>query len=131
MGVEEAMKVADEVAVQCRDPYKQTDAERAAITLAAEVRRLAGADKPKPPRRAAEIDVRVGANNWDDAVRELKWTVEHVEDHGPSCQSVSGGPSGNHIVTVYQDPTMTHERYFEELDKYLAAAEAARERGGT
>lgn len=99
--------------------------------LAAEVRRLAGADKPKPPRRAAEIDVRVGANNWDDAVRELKWTVEHVEDHGPSCQSVSGGPSGNHIVTVYQDPTMTHERYFEELDKYLAAAEAAREGRGT
>lgn len=129
MDVHDALDKADMIASGGK-PYGDT-AFRVIATLAAEVRRLAGADKPKPPRRAAEIDVRVGANNWDDAVRELKWTVEHVEDHGPSCQSVSGGPSGNHIVTVYQDPTMTHERYFEELDKYLAAAEAAREGRGT
>lgn len=42
MELEQALKVADQVAIQCRDPYKQTDAERAAITLAAEVRRLGG-----------------------------------------------------------------------------------------
>lgn len=146
MDVEQAMKDADNMGTGADDHaaiaervwagtrwhYPQIERMADLVrTLAAEVRRLAGADKPKPPRRAAEIDVRVGANNWDDAVRELKWTVEHVEDHGPSCQSVSGGPSGNHIVTVYQDPTMTHERYFEELDKYLAAAEAAREGRGT
>ena len=102
-------------------------------TLAAEVRRLQAenarlrpeAEKPSPPRRAVEIDLHVGANNWADAVRELVETAAHIEDHGPQCSSVAGSPSSNHIVTVYQDPTMTHERYFEALDRYLAAREAA------
>lgn len=83
------------------------------------------AEKPSPPRRAVEIDLHVGANNWADAVRELVETAAHIEDHGPQCSSVAGSPSSNHIVTVYQDPTMTHERYFEALDRYLAAREAA------
>lgn len=129
MSVDDAMQLAD----GAPDPRDFALWAEAATTLAAEVRRLQAenarlrpeAEKPSPPRRAVEIDVHVGANNWADAVRELVETAAHIEDHGPQCSSVAGSPSSNHIVTVYQDPTMTHERYFEMVDKYLATREAA------
>lgn len=73
------------------------------------------------PHRAFELDIHIGGDTWDEVIRDLKYLAEHVEDHGPTCSSVCGGPSGNHIVTVTRHPDMTHERYHEQNDAYLAS----------
>ncbi len=78
-------------------------------------------EKTKRPHRAFEITIRVGADTWEDAIAELLRMAYHIEEHGPNCNSVSGGYSTNHTVTILQNPQMTHDRYFEQLGAYLAA----------
>ena len=79
------------------------------------------------PRRRYTLTIEIGADTWDDVIHDLRHTARHVEDHGPACQSVMGGPSGGHIVTVLHNPEMTHDRYMAELETYLTASRAAKE----
>jgi hypothetical protein len=72
------------------------------------------------PQRAYTLSIEIGADTWDDVVRDLRELAGHVPDHGPTCASVSGSPSGGHIVTVKHRPDMTHDRYMAELEAYLA-----------
>lgn len=67
------------------------------------------------PRRAYELTLRVSADTWDDAVAEMRRVTEHVEEHGPGCNSISGSPSTGHIVAIEHRPEMTAGRYREEL----------------
>lgn len=71
------------------------------------------ADKPS---RAFELRIAVGGDTWDDIVRELRFLLPHVEAHGQACNSVSGSPSSNHLVTIVHRPEMTHERYMADLE---------------
>ena len=77
-------------------------------------------DLRQGPRRRWEVRITVGGDTWDDVKWQLRDLLPHIEDHGPECKSVSGSPSSNHVVYVLHDPEMTHERYHEELDRYLA-----------
>jgi len=78
-----------------------------------------------PPRRAFELTIKIGGDTWRDVLRDLLDTARHVEQHGPQCNSVSGGYSTNHIVDVRVDPDMTHDRYVDQLEAYLAEQLAA------
>lgn len=71
------------------------------------------------PKRAFEINIRIGADSWELVKEELERVVAHVIDHGPVCDSVSGGPGGGHVVEIFVTEGMTHERYHAELDAYL------------
>lgn len=75
--------------------------------------------EPQQPKRAFELRITIGADDWRTLVNELQDLVNHIEEHGTVCNSVSGGCSSNHIVAITQDPTMTNERYMVELHKYL------------
>lgn len=67
------------------------------------------------PRRAYELTLCISADTWDNAVAEMRRVVEHVEEHGPGCNSISGGSSTGHIVEIEHRPEMTAGRYREEL----------------
>lgn len=71
------------------------------------------------PHRAFELKITIGADEWPQVLRELAELVDHLEDHGPTCSSLSGGPSVGHIVDIKTDPTMTNEIYHERLIAYL------------
>lgn len=79
------------------------------------------------PKRRYTLTIEIGADTWDDVIDDLRHTSQHIEDHGPSCQSVMGGSCGGHIVTVLQNPEMTHEKYMAELDAYLHHRASAQE----
>lgn len=81
----------------------------------------------KRPRRAFELRLDVDGDTWEDVANQLESIVQHVVSHGPKCESVGGSPSSGHIVIVTQNPEMTHERYFEELDLYLASERRKRQ----
>jgi hypothetical protein len=74
-----------------------------------------------PPHRRFEVVLRIGADEWNGVLREVDWIRREIEEHGPTCTSVSGGPDSNHIVEIAERPEMTHDRYFEELETHLAA----------
>ena len=71
------------------------------------------------PHRRFELTIKVSADEWKYALADLKDLVDHVEEHGPNCASVMGGPVAGHIVSVVEDPDMTHDKYFEQLDLWL------------
>lgn len=67
--------------------------------------------------------IRVSGDTPEDVGRELDELARHIPDHLPQCNSVGGGVSSGHIVEVIEDPTMTKEKYFVELEKFLGARE--------
>lgn len=75
----------------------------------------------KPPRRKYELKVKIGADSWGDLTYELKYLLSHILDHGPQCNSVSGGSNTNHIVEISCNEEMTHDKYIKELNAYLEA----------
>ena len=74
-------------------------------------------EEPKP-KRCYDITVRVGADTWEDAARELERVALHVVDHGPECNQVSGGPDSGSWVHIDHNPEMTHDRYFEDVERF-------------
>ena len=81
----------------------------------------------KMPKRAFELELRVGGDSWDIVLNELQELVRHIRKNGQECSSVSGGYGSNHLVTITHDPSMTHDKYFEQLDQYIAARDAKKE----
>jgi hypothetical protein len=55
--------------------------------------------------------------------------LPHIEEHGQSCNSVSGGVSSYHSVDIQHRPEMTSERFHEELKAHIAETKN-QERGG-
>lgn len=83
------------------------------------------------PKRRFEVEIHVSGDIWADVIDTLRDLLPHIEEHGPSCDSVSGGPSRGHWVRVTERPEMTHERYHEQLDAYLDELRAERLRATT
>jgi hypothetical protein len=78
------------------------------------------------PKRSFELTVRISGDTWEDIIDEFRFLELHLSMHGASCQSVSGGLNRGHIVEIYHDPTMTHEKYIAEVEKFRTAVKAAR-----
>jgi len=75
------------------------------------------------PKRRFVLTIEIGADTWKDALRDLRDVVSALEGHVDDPRlfgSCMGSPSVGHIVEVHEDPTMTHERYVEDLEKYLS-----------
>ena len=73
----------------------------------------------RPPHRAVELTLRIGANDdraLADALRTFETQLARSELSG---SGVSGGPSFGWIYDIQRDPDMTPERYREELREYL------------
>lgn len=84
-------------------------------------------ETPERPHRAYTLSIEIGGDTWEDVMSDLRHIVSHLRDHGEKCSSVMGGPSCGHTIGVRIDPEMTHERYFEMLDTYLAEKNATKQ----
>lgn len=73
----------------------------------------------RAPRRAHQLAVQVGADTVEDLAWSLRRLAEGVE-RGELTRGCSGGPSCGWTYEYRHDPEMTHERYFAEVDAYLA-----------
>lgn len=71
------------------------------------------------PHRRFEAVIRVGADDWETCARLLVDAADHAARHGPGCDSTLGGCDGGHIIVI-EDPEMTHNLYFEHVDRWLA-----------
>lgn len=74
------------------------------------------------PARRFTVTIEAGGDTWDDIAHALRDLLPHIEEHGPKCDSVSGGCSGGHWVRVIENPEMTPEKYRAALDAYLDEA---------
>jgi len=71
------------------------------------------AEKERPHRRFT-VAINISGDTLDDvklAIREI--ARDRVQDH------VMGGSTLGYFVQVSEDPAMTHDKYFEALEKYL------------
>lgn len=77
------------------------------------------------PKRRFIVAIEASGDTWEDVAHSLRDLLPHIEEHGRNCDSVSGGPSSGHWVHVTENPDMTHEKYHEALEAYLAGKRSA------
>lgn len=78
------------------------------------------------PKRAIELKLEISADTWQDVRNRLRdYDLHYLHEYGEIPSGTMGSPSVSDIRTVELDPTMTHDRYFEELGKYLEAQKSA------
>ena len=75
------------------------------------------------PKRRHVVTIRIGFDKLEDLPRVLA-NIErdfllYPRQEPDLYGSVSGGPDWNHTITHEFDPTMTHERYHDENDRWL------------
>lgn len=81
-----------------------------------------GAKSPEaaPLVRAHSIIVSAGGDTAHDLASELYSLAQRIE-RGELTKGCSGGSSCGSIYSYVKDPTMTHDRYFEEIEKRIKA----------
>ncbi len=73
------------------------------------------------PRRAIEITITIGADTPSDVRGALNAIEFNISEHGEdmNLNIVSGGPSSGYTIGGKHNPEITHDMYFEQLNKYL------------
>lgn len=74
------------------------------------------------PHRRFTAEIRVSADSLEDLQRALLEL-----SHAPK-DSTMGGPTMGYTCKLSEDPEMTHEKYFAEVEAYLGAREVAKGR---
>jgi hypothetical protein len=72
------------------------------------------------PSRRFELTIRISGDDWASVLRMLGDYAQHVAEHGPKCDRVTGGYDSGAYVRVEERPDVTHDSYFEALDLYLS-----------
>ncbi len=81
------------------------------------------------PERKHVVAIKIGADDWESvlaAVREILYLLES-EGQGRDC--VSGGPDYGYWVIDKVNPHMTHERYFDDIEKWREEQRKAKAEG--
>lgn len=80
------------------------------------------------PKRRYRFDLKLHADSPSEIRRVLRQLeIDIIVDYGERLDSdlphittsTSGGPDSGYVLRIDQDPTMTSERYKEELNIYL------------
>lgn len=79
----------------------------------------------EPPVRALRLTLELDA----DTRRDMAWALRNLA-HRIECDELAGGgvwggPTDGGIWELLTDPSMTHERFFAELNAYLDTKKAA------
>lgn len=69
------------------------------------------------PKRRLTVKVTISADDYDAVYRALADIEKEVMTR--ASHAVSGGVDNGWSYSVEEDVTMTHERYFEELAKWI------------
>lgn len=75
-------------------------------------------EPPPKPHNRFEIEVTASGPTWEDARRNFEGACRELTAHGIQCSMVRGGMGGSATVVVVEDPEMTEERYWRELEEY-------------
>lgn len=76
-----------------------------------------------PPTRAYRLTLKLEADSREDLSNALMQMAGQI-DRDQLSVGVSGGPSSGAIYELLHNSNQTHENYFREVHKYLAAVEA-------
>lgn len=78
-------------------------------------------DAPEVPHRRYTVEIKIGADTWEDVKRSLDQIAFdlHGREDG-AIDKTSGAPSAGYTVIGKQDPEMTHERYFADVEAWRA-----------
>jgi len=94
---------------------------RAALT--APVAPAAAPSRPSAPKRAYRLTLELGA----DTARDMAWALRNlghrIEREQVGGAGTWGSPTDGANYELLTDQAMTHERFFEDLNAYLAALE--------
>lgn len=76
------------------------------------------------------MNLELGADSFDEllqAIKNLHLELLIQKDKGSNFEgpynSVSGGPSSGYSLSIEFNSEMTHEKYFEEVNAFLAKGE--------
>lgn len=76
------------------------------------------------PQRAHRIVLDAGADTAEGLAWELRRLADRIE-RGEITRGCIGGPYSGSIYSYASNPEMTHDRYFQEVTRYLEARDAA------
>ncbi len=71
------------------------------------------------PKRCFELKIEIGGDEWAHVGHQLQWLANHLDDHGPACNSAMGSIDSYHLVAVEHRPEITPEIFQENLKKYV------------
>lgn len=77
------------------------------------------------PHRRFEVTVRVSADSWEDAKRELDDVLAHVQRRGLESHA-AGETNAAHFISVVEDESVTPEAYVSSVDEYLRGLAGSR-----
>ena len=80
-----------------------------------------------PPMRALCLTMRLQADSLPRLVWELRSMADQI-DRDEMTVGVSAGSFSGSIYELLHDPAQTHDKYFSDLQAYLAAKRAAANR---
>jgi hypothetical protein len=82
------------------------------------------------PKRKYQMTFKIGADSWDEILSSMDNFTLEMKMYHPNLDrnhnGVSGSPVAGYSYDVIVDPDMTHDKYFEQIDAYLAEREPAR-----
>lgn len=70
----------------------------------------------KLPRRRVTCEIRIGADDFETLIHAVKEILGDLHE-GMSGTYVTGGSTSGYSVTVDEDPSITHDSYFDALEK--------------
>lgn len=74
--------------------------------------------EPTRPHRRHTLEINIQGDTWEDVMQLLRSTFMDLTENDRKGDSVHGGVSAGGLVRIKEDPTMTPEKYQQELDEY-------------
>ncbi len=72
-------------------------------------------------RRRWVLEIKLGADTYEDLTASLVELANDLDRRPPApINIVSGSPSAGYIATGDEEPTVTHESYFEAVERWKA-----------
>ena len=67
------------------------------------------------PRRRFLLELKLGADTRADLVRELEELAREISSEQCMGRCLSGGCAAGYTLELTEDPTVTHDSYFEAI----------------
>ncbi len=79
---------------------------------------------PAAPKRRFFLTLQWGADSRDSLAHALRHVAFEIASESSSGHVTSGAPSDGGHYDLHENPDMTHERYIEEINAWLAKENA-------
>ncbi len=80
------------------------------------------------PERKHVVAIKIGADSWDDVIAALNHILFVAESEGAGRDITSGGGSFGFVFVDKTNPQVTHDSYFDEVDRWIEENRARKAR---